>query len=238
MRRIAFFMIILCFCAFSFGEVSNSSTKKEKWIKLLESHPDFESFEFSLFRENLFINYEYDIDVKLKNRKTISFACVDKHGGGKYCCVSKIGEFSVDSRILVKNRQIPAAGINFIDLSHVIKKEINSINDAINNYDDILEFVSNLAKEQYFLGVIESSWLDSYSWINNQEIIKKFPKHFSFKGNRQVVMFVETIKGYPQWVWDGIQDDEIKHCKVFYSHFGEGWEHKHPENEIKKILGL
>ena len=230
-------ILICCLTLFLFATVSICYAFDFKAVKDLKKHPEFVSIESSTLRENLFINYEYDIDVKLKNGKSISFACIDKHGGGKYCCVSKIGDFSVDSRILVNNRQIPAAGINFIDLSNILKKEISSITDAIDNYDDILKFILNLAKKQYFLGAMESSWLDSYSCINNQKIIKKFPSNFSFKGNRKAVIFVETIKNYPQWVWDGIQDDEIQWC---VNRYGENWREKLNNDlpKIRKSLGI
>lgn len=232
-NKILFAFLILYLVAFNLYAFGTKEIEK-----ILESHPDFVSIESWILRENLFVDYSYDIDVKLKDGKSITFTCVDKHGGGKYCCVGKIGEFSVDSRILIKNRQAASAGINFIDLSNILDTEIKSIKDAIDNYQAILDFVSVLARDQYCSGVNESKKLNSYSYFNDLDFIKNFHNHFYITEARKTVMFVMTVSGFPLWVWDGIQEDEVKYCGIFNDRFGEGWEHKNPENIVRKSLGL
>lgn len=231
-HKIFFAFLILVLSSLNLHAVNIKEIKE-----LLKQNQNFESIDFCLLRESLF-NPMFDIDVKLKDGKSITFTCVDKHGGGKYCCVEKIGEFYVDSRILIKNRQAASAGINFIDLSNILDTEIKSIKDAIDNYQAILDFVSVLARDQYCSGVNESKKLNSYSYFNDLDFIKNFHNHFYITEDRKTVMFVMAVSGFPLWVWDGIQEDEVKYCGIFNDRFGEGWEHKNPENIVRKSLGL
>ncbi len=202
--------------------------------KALKAHPyviDFKCYNSIIY------------EVTLTNGRTITFDEINIYGGGFYASVSTIGEFwLMDSCDYRKKENQPwehcsVYGIYFIDLSRMLGIKIETMVDCINNYDKILELIRFLAQEQYKTGYQESVKLQHGRGLHDSKTRNLFPFHFVFSENRKAVVNVLAIHEYPQWVWDGIQDDEIQWC---VNRYGENWREKLNTDlpKIRKSLGL
>ena len=206
--------------------------------KALQAHPEVISYEVRGQKHGGY--YE----VILTDERIIEFDTIlADSGGGFYASVSKIGEFwLMDSCDYRKKENQPwehcsVYGIYFIDLSRMLGIKIETMVDCRNNYDKILELIRFLAQEQYKTGYQESVKLQHGRGLHDSKTRNLFPFHFVFSENRKAVVNVLAIHEYPQWVWDGIQDDEIQWC---VNRYGENWREKLNNDlpKIRKSLGL
>lgn len=188
-HKIFFAFLILVLSSLNLHAVNIKEIKE-----LLKQNQNFESIDFCLLRESLF-NPMFDIDINLKDGKTISFACVDKHGGGKYCCIKAIGKnnrYNFLSRVTVDNKPVPSDGLNFIDLSFLLGTKIINISDAIDKYDAIYNIAEEVAKQEYVLGT-EKMLEVYYSW--NKQDFENCNSFIYTNGRRTVKCFVTTKYG-------------------------------------------
>ena len=106
--------------------------------------------------------------------------------------------------------------ISFYNLSMLLGIKIETMTDAIDNYDKIIQLAQTLAREQYFGNFKEIKDRDAFSNIFDAELQEKFPHCFINSENRKGFVYVVMIENY-----------------------GNGeWNEKIPEDRLKKYLGL
>ncbi len=223
---VSFVMVMQCF---ALGSLEGRDAMK--------NHPEVISYESRAQEHG-----EYH-EVTLTGGRKIEFDTINGHsGGGFYAAVTKIGEYTLyDSAFYLtktkKWKNAGGSGAFFIDLSQILGIKIETMIDVIDNYDKILELAKFLALEQFKAGYYESTKLTDNRRFDLQTI-NEFPLNYVISENRKAVIYVSSIYEYPRWVWDGIQEDELKHCDSFNYRFGDGWENNVPYDKIRKSLGL
>ena len=106
--------------------------------------------------------------------------------------------------------------ISFYNLSKLLGIKIETMTDAINNYDKIVQLAQILAREQYFGNFKEIKDRDAFSNIFDAELQEKFPHCFINSENRKGFVYVIFLEGH------GIKE----------------WDEKIPADKLKKYLGL
>ena len=231
-------IFICCLTLFLFVTISMcfAETRAEK---LLNKHPEFVSIE-QRWGDKLGTHYL----VNLTENRILEFDQIDsRNGGGKYAGLRKIGEFEVRGYVIYKKTKVSwkdtyGSHARFQDLTQLLGVKIETMVDCINNYDKILNLVKMLARDQYLLGYEESIKLKNKDCFYDDKIISEFSHHFNFTEDRIALIRVVSIYDYIQWIWDGIQEDELKLCKDWVIEFGVGWENNIPYDKIRKSLGL
>lgn len=203
--------------------------------KALQAHPyviDFKCYNSIIY------------EVTLTNGRTITFDEINIYGGGFYACVNHIGEYQLIGEAIYrlnpkKKWKTCSRGAYFSDLSQILGIKIETMVDVIDNYEKIIKLAQFLALEQFKAGYQESEKLSDNRCFDLQTI-NKFPRHYAISENRKAVIYVLAIYDYPRWVWDGIQENELKISKsqVWTNTFGENWENNIPYDKIRKSLGL
>ncbi|MCQ2580288.1 MAG: hypothetical protein MJ159_06290 [Treponemataceae bacterium] len=207
--------------------------------RALTKHPEFINIE-QKWGDKLGTHYL----VNLTGNRILEFDQIDSRtGGGKYAGLRRIGEFEVRGSVIYKKTKVSwkntyGKHVRFQDLSQLLGIKIETMVDCINNYDEILNLVKQLAREQYLLGYEKSIKLKDNNCFYDDRIINEFSHHFTCTEDRIGLIRVISIYNYIQWVWDGIQEEELKQCKNWVNEFGENWENNVPYDKIRKSLGL
>lgn len=242
------FILICCLMLFSFAKQSMcvAETRAEK---LLKKHPEFVSIE-GIWGNKLGNDYR----IKLTKGRILEFQFIDsRNGGGKYAGLKEIGEFSVTGQVDYIDgvdhswKDTYGSHVRFQDLSQLLGIKIENMIDCIDNYDKILEYVQMLAREQYLAGYEASFNRAEIRW-KNPDNLKKFPHHFVLSDERNAMIAVWRIYGYPERLWHGI--NEVEHENRSYknmfgenwciNNYGENWREKLNADlpKIRKSLGL
>lgn len=227
-----FLLMSVPFFGFGSGEIV---CKDEEAVK---NHPDFVKFT------SRGQDYGNHYTVILTDNGTIEFENTDSQtGGGFYAAVYKIGEYQFYGHTAYYDekkrtwKNCGRSGAYFIDLSQMLGVKIETMADCIDNYDKIYELAKLLAQEQYKAGYDESVKLQKKNCLLDSKIQNEFPYHFALSENRKSVVYILAMYEIPQWLWNGVKDNDISWCKTS---FGENWQEKLDEDlpKIRKSLGL
>ncbi len=106
--------------------------------------------------------------------------------------------------------------ISFYNLSMLLGIKIETMTDAINNYDKIVQLAQILAREQYLTKIKEIPHHGNFDVLFDTEVQNRLPQHFVNSENRKGFVYVVMIENYGDWEWD----------------------EKIPADKLKKYLGL
>lgn len=212
----------------------------ESFLKDLCTHPDFLNIKKYYIYEH---GRGLHLEIELTNDRSIGFSYIESSGGGTFAGVSSIGVYDflnssvyrydnsqkwekiygkhssytyIDSNSQEWRSMLSGYVASFANLSMLLGIKIETMIDAIDNYDKIIELAQTLAREQYlgnFKGIPNHG---DFSNIFDTELQKKLPHSFANSENRKGVVYVLTIENKTMNVWD----EEI------------------PEDRLKKYLGL
>ena len=206
----------------------------------MENHPEVISYELRGQKHGAYYK------VTLTGNRIIEFSNIlSDSGSGFYAAISKLGEYwFLDSCRYRKSAKqewkiCGTDGIYFTDLSQILDTKIETMVDCIDNYNKIYELAKFLANEQYKAGCKESANLQDHRCLFDSRIKDVFPFHFALSENREAVVTVLAIYEYPQWFWDGVQEDEMND-RTAKIQWGENWVEKVNADlpKIRKSLGL
>lgn len=200
-----------------------------KGEKDLINHPEFVSIEQE-WGDKLGEHYL----VLLTDNRILEFDQINmRNGGGKYACLTRIGEFTLlgsvkypedtSSETHWKDRYGQYA--RFRDISQAMGIKIETMVDAISNYDEILAFVRKIAQKQY----------DSNDYVYRVDSEK-----------RKASIWVWKIYDYSFELWHGVKEGEVPPYNEYFGSdifnvlYGENWREKLDEDlpKIRKSLGL
>ena len=185
-------MIIFFFGIYGQFFAVGNKEKKEPWQELLENHPDFVCIERYSSNKDVFGgSNDAFISVNLTNNKKISFQYVDKNGGGKFANVKSIGDYQFLDYAKDSKKDY-VSGAFFIDLSYILGKEINTITDAIDNYDLILDYAKRIVAEELSLGT-EKMKILHVSW--DFSVISNYAGFYRNENIREAKVFVGGLYG-------------------------------------------
>lgn len=219
-------ILIFCLTIFLFITLSICVAFGLKGEKALKNHPEFVSIEDE-WGEKLGTYYL----VNLTEDRTLEFFQIDSNsGGGKYACLSKIGEFELREDVryinesIKNNRESWSPYARFSDLSYALGIKIETMVDVVNHYDEILTFVKMVANEQYIS--------DDYVYHVNTE-------------DKKATIWIWKLHGYFHGLWHGVKEDEIPFNadwgeSLCVRCYGENWREKLNADlpKIRKSLGL
>ena len=201
--------VLICFILLS--AIVTACFAETRAEKLLKKHPEFVSIEGKWINK-----LGTDYKIKLTKGRILEFQFIDsRNGGGKYAGLKGIGEFSVTGRVDYIDgedhswKDTYGSHVRFQDLSQLLGIKLENMNDCIDNYDKILEYVQMLAREQYLAGYEDSFKSARQSW-ENPDNLKKFPHHFVLSDKRNAMIAVWRIYGYPERLWHGIKEEDLE----------------------------
>ncbi len=212
---------------------------ESKLERKLKNNPEFVSMEL-LWSDKHGKHYK----VILTNNRILEFDRINpRTGGGKDARLWQIGEYDIWGVTCYKSedkwRYDTYGSVCIKDLKNIVSIKTETILDLVDNYDEIFEAIKKLAKDQFLAGYNESIKLQENIILVDDEYMKnKFPQHILLENNRKAVICVTSIYGYPQWVWDGIQENEVEYSKGLNYKLGEDWLNNIPYDEIRKYLDL
>ena len=212
---------------------------ESKLERKLKNNPEFVSMEL-LWSDKHGKHYK----VILTNNRILEFDRINpRTGGGKDARLWRIGEYDIWGVTCYKSedkwRYNTYGSVCIKDLKNIVPIKTETILDVVDNYDEIFEAIKKLAKDQFLAGYNESIKLQEDIILVDDEYMKnKFPQHILLENNRKAIICVTSIYGYPQWVWDGIQENEVEYSKGLNYKLGEDWLNNIPYDEIRKSLGL
>ena len=204
------FILICCLMLFSFvcSALGNIDCTSEAEKKLLNNN-EVVSVEK---KWNAKLGTHYLINLT-ENRILEFDQITPDNGGGKYACLKRIGEFELRETVRYINEKgetlrgdtKDAYGdyIRFSDLSNESGLKIETMYDAIDNYDNILAFVKKIANEQYI----------SCDYVYKIDTGIK---------DRKAIMWVNKIHDYFYYHWHGSrEDDNNQYYEILYGN--ENW---------------
>lgn len=212
---------------------------ESKLERKLKNNPEFVSMEL-LWSGKHGKHYK----VILTNNRILEFDRINpRTGGGKDARLWRIGEYDIWGVTCYKSedkwRYNTYGSVCIKDLKNIVPIKTETILDVVDNYDEIFEAIKKLAKDQFLAGYNESIKLQEDIILVDDEYMKnKFPQHILLENNRKAIICVTSIYGYPQWVWDGIQENEVEYSKGLNYKLGEDWLNNIPYDEIRKSLDL
>ena len=187
--------------------------------KVLFNHPEFIDIEQKWY-DKLGTHYL----VNLTGNRILEFDQIDsRNGGGKYACLQRIGEFTLLGSVKYTKddnwKDCYCLFARFRDISQGMGIKIETMVDVINHYDEILNFVRMIAKQQYIS--------KDYVYCVDTEA-------------RKATIQVWKIHNYEQLLWDGIQEEDFEYSDRFNFYYGQDWEEKLNNDlpKIRKSLGL
>lgn len=245
-RNLIILIICICLVSVVFSKTWAFGKKEyhiDAGHEALINHPDFVSIEYA--NPNEHDRGMYYI-VNLTNGRKIEFNYIDTNtGGGIFGGVGSIGEYSfanisaykydesqdwekiygkhyksnptyIDSNSQEWRMIFGFSVASFANLSTLLGIKIETMTDAIDNYDKIIQFAQTLAREQYLGDFNKISDIMDLNILFDTELQEKFPHSFVNSENRKGVVFVISIEDKARWDWD----------------------EKIPEDRLKKYLGL
>ena len=215
-------ILIFCLTLFLFATqlMCVAETRAEK---LLNKHPEFVSIG-NKWVDKLGNHYL----VNLTENRVLEFDQINSlNGGGKYACLMRIGEFELigsvkypkDSSTEAHWKDRYSSYARFQDLSQGMGVKIETMIDVINHYDEILNFVKMIAKEQFFS--------ENYVYHIDSE-------------NRKATIWVWTIHGFFFEHWHGAKEEDLKNHLYETLYGDKNWSEKLNADlpKIRKSLGL
>ena len=192
--------------------------------KTLQAHPDFVSIEQKWY-DKLGTHYL----INLTENRILEFDQIDsQNGGGKYACLSRIGEFKLRGDIKYVNdngesdpwkdwKDCYSTSVRFCEISKAINIKLETMIDVIDNYNEIINFFKMIAKNQYLTG--ERYHIDSK--------------------NRRSAIRVWAIYDYYERLWHGAKEEDLGNW-TYETMYGENWPEKLNADlpKIRKSLGL
>lgn len=228
--------------AWAFGKKESSS---QNGYDALLNHPDFVNIEYATLNEHNRGMY-YIVNLTDGRKIEFNYIDSNTgSGGGTFAGVGSIGEYSfanisaykydesqdwekiygkhyksnptyIDSNSQEWRMIFGVSVASFANLSMLLGIKIETMTDAIDNYDKIIQLAQILAREQYFGNFKEIKNKGAFSNIFDTELQEKFPHCFINSENRKGFVYVIFLEGH------GIKE----------------WDEKIPEDRLKKYLGL
>lgn len=189
--------------------------------KALQVHHEFIRIEKKWYDK---LGTHYLID--LTENRILEFDQIDsKNGGGKYACLSRIGEFELREGVryinesIKNNRESWSPYARFSDISQATGLKIETMTDVIDFYDGILNFVKMIANEQYIS--------DDYVYRVDSE-------------DRKAAIWVWKIHGYFFHHWHGAKEEDLDNPLYETLYSDKNWAEKLNADlpKIRKSLGL